>query len=334
MLNDFVDIANSSKTLFTAGPASLLAENIEKLQPCFGRGDIVYDNLESSVLTNLLTLSGQDHIVRLQGSATLAIEIALSNFVRGRVLVVSTGYYSDRLLKLLNFISTYQLNLDISILPYSELNSIQTSNFDWIVSCYTETSIGFRCDPYLLHSFAASCNAKLFLDATASIGLETSHELADICCFSSCKGLFGLTGASFIAYKDHLDLIEPQHSHYLKLSTHKDRGVTGPYHSILSLHDVLLNYDLFRDRVIKYQSLFNDYFSDYLLYPPLNLPYLCTALNCVPSYTSFNPVIYSPRSNAVQSVVCHIGHVHLPDSELTSHLISSQFSIDHEKDTC
>ena len=201
------------------GTSLLLAENIEKLQPCFAEVTSSTTTL-SHQLYNLLTLSGQDHI-GLQGSATLAIEIALSNFVRGRVLVVSTGYYSDRLLKLLNFISSYQLNLDISILPYSDLNSFQTSNFDWIVSCYTETSIGFRCDPYLLHSFAASCNAKLFLDATASIGLETSHELADICCFSSCKGLFGLTGASFIAYKDHLDLIEPQHSHYLKLSTPK-----------------------------------------------------------------------------------------------------------------
>ena len=33
------------------------------------------------------------------------------------------------------------------------------------------------------------------LDATGSIGLERYHELADVISFSSCKGLFGLTGA-------------------------------------------------------------------------------------------------------------------------------------------
>ena len=34
------------------------------------------------------------------------------------------------------------------------------------------------------------------LDATASIGLESGHEQAEILAYSSCKGLFGLTGAA------------------------------------------------------------------------------------------------------------------------------------------
>ena len=37
------------------------------------------------------------------------------------------------------------------------------------------------------------------LDATASIGLEANHELSDVMAYSSCKGLFGLTGASFVS---------------------------------------------------------------------------------------------------------------------------------------
>ena len=40
------------------------------------------------------------------------------------------------------------------------------------------------------------------LDATASIGLETNHNYADVIGYSSCKGLFGLTGAAFIAYNE------------------------------------------------------------------------------------------------------------------------------------
>jgi galactokinase len=37
----------------------------------------------------------------------------------------------------------------------------------------------------------------LYVDATGSIGLEDNHQLADVMAFSSCKGLFGLTGAGF-----------------------------------------------------------------------------------------------------------------------------------------
>ena len=33
--------------------------------------------------------------------------------------------------------------------------------------------------------------SKLMLDATASVGLEDNHDLADVIGFSSCKGLFG-----------------------------------------------------------------------------------------------------------------------------------------------
>ena len=41
---------------------------------------------------------------------------------------------------------------------------------------------------------------ELALDATASIGLEKDHQFADVLGYSSCKGLFGLTGASFVAF--------------------------------------------------------------------------------------------------------------------------------------
>ena len=68
------------------------------------------------------------------------------------------------------------------------------------------------------------------LDATASIGLEADHELADVIGYSSCKGLFGLTGAAFIAYNQ-----EPKvevNSFYLNINSHINRNMTGPYHAI------------------------------------------------------------------------------------------------------
>ena len=44
------------------------------------------------------------------------------------------------------------------------------------------------------------------LDATASIGLENDHQYADILSFSSCKGLFGFTGAGFVAYNNNIKI--------------------------------------------------------------------------------------------------------------------------------
>src|SRR4051812_11675759 len=93
-----VDERNAAKPLFTAGPASLLAENLLGLRPCFGRGDADYDAVETAVLDALKAMSGHSRIARMQGASSLALEVMALNFLHGRVAVVDTGYYSDRLL--------------------------------------------------------------------------------------------------------------------------------------------------------------------------------------------------------------------------------------------
>ena len=81
IINEFVKDRNKSKILFTAGPASLLKENITGLRPCFGRADKDYDNVERMVLTKIKKISGHKQIARMQGSASLAIEIMTLNFL-------------------------------------------------------------------------------------------------------------------------------------------------------------------------------------------------------------------------------------------------------------
>ena len=81
------------------------------------------------------------------------------------------------------------------------------------------------------------------LDATASIGLEPNHDLADVIGYSSCKGLFGLTGASFVSYKS-----KPKNkvkSFYMDINTHINKKITGPYLSIGSLYYVMKIYKIF-----------------------------------------------------------------------------------------
>ena len=96
-ISSFVSRKNETKKLFTAGPASLLSENLTGLQPCFGRGDVEYLEMENKVLNSLKNLSGHKEIARMQGSASLALEIMTLNYLFGKVLVVNTGYYSDRM---------------------------------------------------------------------------------------------------------------------------------------------------------------------------------------------------------------------------------------------
>ena len=77
-----------TKIIFTAGPASLAAENLNFLKPCFGRGDKEYTSVENFVLSKILKMSGQKKIARLQGSGSLAIEIMCLNLLNGKILII------------------------------------------------------------------------------------------------------------------------------------------------------------------------------------------------------------------------------------------------------
>ena len=47
-------------------------------------------------------MSKHKYIARMQGSGSLALEIVASNFLYGNILIIDTGYYSDRLYLLAN----------------------------------------------------------------------------------------------------------------------------------------------------------------------------------------------------------------------------------------
>ena len=306
---DLVDLANRNKKLFTAGPASLVTENITGLMPCFGRGDASYLTAEEYVLDFLKDMTGHQQMVRLQGSASLAIEIMISNFLSGRVLVISTGYYSDRLRELAEMsFRNYKFIQEITIASFEEAKDMSI-NFDWVLACSVETSTGFRIPIKELGALAQAKSAKLMLDATASIGLEEHHELADVLAYSSCKGLFGLTGAAFIAFNQG-----PAHSidsFYLNLDSHIEKRMTGPYHSILSLLNILPRHKWYRESVIKNKEIFCDRFKSFLTVPQKNQPWLCTHVSCSITAVDESVVLYQSRGLVDGSIVCHLGEAHL-----------------------
>lgn len=300
---------NAQKPIFTPGPASISVENFLRLNTAFGRGDAEYDKAESDVLASLRNFAGQDEIVRFQGSASLALEIMTLNFLRGRVVLVDTGYYSERLFRMIQTASS-QLGVvsEIMRVPWNEIGGFSKS-VDWVVCAPVETSKGLRIPISYLRAFSDSLGAKLMLDATASIGLEPNHDLADALAFSSCKGLFGFTGAAFVAYTASPP--NEVNSFYLSIQSHKEKNMTGPYHSILSLSAVMNNHDEMVQSVALNKERCLRKFSEYLVYPPANQPMLCTALSGKLSSSDPRAILYQPRGESSHSIVCHLGEVHL-----------------------
>ncbi len=299
----------NKKILFTPGPASLLKENITGLEPCFGRGDSKYDQIEDYVLNKIKKMTGHSNIVRFQGSGSLALEMMTLNFLYGKVLVVKSGFYSDRLFTLTKQAKKRYKN--IKRIKYIDWNKLESVNekFDWIYSCYTETSIGIRLPIKRFKNISKRLKSKLMLDATASVGLEDNHDLADVIGFSSCKGLFGLTGASFICYnKSPTNNIE---SFYLNLKNHEDKKMTGPYHTICSLKEVLKNHKDLKKAVLINKKKFLRKFSNEIIYEKEFQPNLCTYVNKKIITKNKNVILYKSRSNTKGSIVSHIGEVHL-----------------------
>lgn len=291
----------NKKLLLTPGPAAVPHEALLNIKPYFGRGDHGYEKTEAEVKEWLRQLSGQDEIVVAQGSATFAIELAARSFLDGRVLLIQSGYYSQRILKFIPH------QCDITIATLDQLQDVGSS-FDWIISSYTETGLAYKNDLPAIRALSDRVGAKLFLDATGSIGLEDSHGLADVLAFSSCKGLFGLTGACFIGFKSGLQYRDTD-SFYFNLNTHINKMVTGPYHVMASLHGNIPVHDQLRKRVENSKAYVMQRWADRVRGPE-NQPLLCTYLEGQVTALDNNVVLYTPRSDLSGSVICHFGELH------------------------
>lgn len=309
LVSDLIREKNSGKLLFTPGPASLTMENVLGLGPAFGRGDSGYDLAESEVLQRIGNLAGQDKVVRLQGAASLAIEVMISNFLFGNVVVINTGYYSERVLSMVkNARNQFGFVREISEVPWEKSDALSGAA-DWLIAVPVETSKGLGLPISEIKSHSDRIGAKLMLDATASIGLHDSHDLADVLAFSSCKGLFGLTGAAFIAYTEPPSNTVPSFS--LDMSSYSEKRMTGPYHAVQSLTHTLRVHDDLKHSVIANKERCLQRFSESLVFPPDLQPLLCTGVNGNVRTLNEDVVLYQPRGNVSHSVVCHLGEVHL-----------------------
>ena len=307
-IENFIKNKNRRKILFTPGPSSLSKENILGLGPFFGRGDSDYLSVEKKVLNKLKKMSGQKRVVPLQGAGSLAIEIMCYNFLKGKILIIDTGYYSERVKKICyNLLNLKRIKILKSI-SWKKIDEF-SGKFDWIICCPTETSIGLKIPIKDVKKLSRKLKAKIMLDSTASFGLENHHNFADVLSFSSCKGLFGLTGACFISYKTKP--LYFKNSFYLNLANHENKKMTGPYHIIASLHNILKNYSKFKKSVIQNKKVFSKKFEKFLVHPKKNQPLICTYVNKKIKSSSRKVILYKSRGKIMGSVVSHLGEAHL-----------------------
>ena len=308
-VKNFINNKNLKKRLFTPGPASLLYENITSIEPCFGRGDYQYEKIEDNVLNRLKKFTDHRNIARMQGSASFALEVIINNFIYGKVLIIKTGIYSDRLLSMsiaskINFRKIKK----VDYIDYKNMSNISKS-YDWVMGCPVETSVGLKIPISKLNKLKKRCKAKLALDATASIGLEKDHYLADVLGYSSCKGLFGLTGGAFVAFNSSPNNKINQFN--LNIYNHLEKKMTGPYHAICSLNDVLKSYNDFKYAVVANKKFFLKKMQHYLSYDISEQPNLCTLINKKIINKDKKTILYQSRADISGSVVCHLGEVHL-----------------------
>ncbi len=207
----------------------------------------------------------------------------------------------------------YKFIKKISYVKWKDVGGIK-KRFSWLLSCVTETSTGFLIPIKELNKLKKKIRCNLALDATASIGLEQNHEFADVLAYSSCKGLFGLTGGSFVAFnkfpKNKID------SFYLNHESHFMKKMTGPYHAICSLFYVLKNYNNYKKAVIRNKKIFLKLYKNSIIYNKKNQPLLCTLTKhkITSNNNKNNVILYQPRTSIKGSIVCHLGEVHLKEN--------------------
>lgn len=294
---------NNDKVMYTPGPAQLSAEGVLNLRPVFGRGDSEYELIENNVLNGLKKLTNKEHVVRLQGGSTNGIEIAMMNFLKGKVLFIDSGYYSNRSYNMAknNLVLS---DLDIVVCKPDEIKNYLNSKLDWIFLAHSETGNGWKfSDKYLENLKDDFPNTKFMFDSTASINLE-SENISDVQCFSSCKGLGGITGAAFIAFKvEQVKLRKLPFTFDLK--TYENKLFTGPYHAICSLEYSINNLNLIRENVRKQKDKFLNQNKEDVIFPLENQPLISTKVTKTFSNDS-GEIFYIPRTvKKGESIVCH-----------------------------
>ena len=281
---------------FCPGPGAIIPEWKISQVEVFGRNDKYYEKVKSKTLNWIKKISEQDEVVPVSGASSTAAILSFNSFLSGSVCVVNTGYYSDRWFNYLK--EKIYLKNNIKKLKYLTLYELEKSKekFNWIIFVYVETSI---CKKYSIVDVKKLCKrnkSKLLVDATGSIGLEKNHKLADVVFFSSCKGLFGPTGLSFVAHKNNIKKFKNGEL-WFDYDFHKESKYTLGYNCMLSLEKISKSHSKYKSRVLFARNYMRKYVFDDASRPKIGVA-LKKKIN--KSKVKEGILLYSPRDKNIK----------------------------------
>ncbi len=295
--------SKSSKITFCPGPGAVVNDWFTNQNEYFGRGDKEYSIIKRKTLNWIKRKSGQDIVIPISGSGTTAATVALNSFLTGKVLIINTGYYAKRWI---NYVKNSKLSIQFDIISYDEFINKKNlkKKYNWLIFVYVETANCRKYDIKKVSKIARKTKTKILLDATASIGLENNHNLADVMFFSSCKGLLGPTGLGFIAFKNKIKYHNSK-DFWFNLDTHKNSKYTLGYNCIASLYGIKKNHELYKKRILYASRFLKKYSVNKFSIPKIGVPLKFFLKNKIKS--NQNLIFYQPRENPGYEVIFLLG---------------------------
>ena len=246
-------MSNTRYELFIPGPIEMaddvLSEMAEPMMPHFGTdwADI-YE--ETTALTKqIFQTEGEVYII--PGSGSAALDMGIGNLVYGdkRVLVLSNGFFGDRLGEIAKGFTPNVDIVDFGFANPFSLSQVEErlheNTYDALLAVHVETSIGIVNPIQDIAAMTRDSNVVLFVDGVSSIGVEAMRMDdwgVDVCITASQKGLESPPGLGIIAFnKKAWSMMETVNrpDWYLNLKVWKRyEPFWGPSHPQLVTHAV------------------------------------------------------------------------------------------------
>jgi len=212
----------------------MISDEVRKalLQPDICHREIEFTELLARIRKKLTTVFKGDHqhtTVVFGGSGTASLESVISSVVRtGRLLVLSNGYYGEKIETIANI-----HNIDVHVLKHEWGQRIEEDELDrilrddpkikYVAMVHNETSLGILNDVSCVGKLVSE-NKKVFIvDAISSVGaeeLDVARDAIQFCIGSPNKCIESIPGLSFVcAEKGELEKLRsfPPKTSYLNL---------------------------------------------------------------------------------------------------------------------
>jgi len=292
---------SNHKVTYCPGPGAVLKEWFTYQKEYFGRGDDEYQVIKNKTLNWIKALSGQEIVVPIAGSGTTAAIVALNSFLKGKILIINTGYYSERWI---DYLKNSSHKKKLKVINYQDFinSNFKQKKFDWVLFVYVETASCKKFDLKKINILRKKLGSKLIVDATASIGLENNHYMADVIFFSSCKGLLGPTGLGFIAYKRKVKRILSK-DFWFNLETHSNTKYTLGYNCMASLYGISTKHKIYKKKIIVAAKYLKNFTLKNFDIPIIGIP-LKYKFN---KNITKNIILYQPRKKPNYEIIFFLG---------------------------